>query len=321
MMRLVFLALLVHAGCLPQGEKRVQRKPLPTPNQQGGAAVSNGPGFMDSSFVSSASFVKVTATPLATTQHGEGQGRNAEIWYSANIRPLFGTATTSGVPEGTVAIKKFLTADNQVMITGMVKKGGSWQYYMGPQSPFPTTPVSSNDAQMCIGCHQSTGALTDLLPYLPHAQATSGSQGSNGANDSIQPSLQSGPGTLSASFKTNSQFVKVTKSPLAFTQHEGGQGKNANIWYSTNIQAVFGRSAVQSVPTGTVAIKEFQTPDNKTMITGMVKTSSGWQYYMGPPSPFPTTPMPASDAQMCVSCHQSTGQPTDLLPYLPRASL
>ncbi len=291
------IIILVTMGCsLEPSEKKKEKNPNPNPNSTFANAqqLGVGPGTLDPRFESNSQYIKATLSPLATTQHGEGQGRNAEIWYSSNIQSLFGQSGFGTVPEGTVAVKKFIAADNKIMVTGMVKRGSAWQYYMGPQNPFPTAPISSSEAQMCISCHQSTGAQNDLLPYLPRAQAASGFQnpsGTTGTNNPTLPFLPNGPGTMPANFKTNSQFVKVTKTALPLTQHEGGQGKNANIWYSSNIQAVFGRSTVQSVSTGTVAIKEFQTPDNKTMITGMVKTSSGWQYYMGPLSPFPTAPM------------------------------
>lgn len=287
----------------PNGKKKNNAK---TP---AATAVTNGPGFFDASFESNSSFLKVTLTPLLTTQHADGQGKNADIWYSSNIQSLFGSASASA-PEGTVAIKKFSTPDNQIMVTGMVKKNGSWQYYMGPQSQFPTAPIASMEAQMCIGCHQATGSQTDQLPYLSKAQI-SGSSSSNATP---------GPGAMDANFKISSQFVKGTQLPLPTTQHGEGKGKNAEIWYSTNIKSLFGQTSVPSVPTGTVAIKQFLTADNKTMITGMVKAGGTWQYYMGPATPFPTTPLPSSDAQMCIGCHQSTGSQTDMLPYLSKAT-
>ncbi len=296
---LFYFTFLSFLSCKTTIDTRTTRRGPNTDN----LSLGNGPGVMDPGYATSSSFLKATAQSLATTQHGEGQGKNADIWYSGNIQSLLGRSSIAPVPEGTVAIKKFLTGDNQTMITGMVKSGGSWQYFMGPENPFPTSPIPAADAQMCIGCHQSSGSQTDLLPYLPKAFVSS-------------TTLGPGPGHLDPNFKSNPQFIKGTSIPLATTQHGEGQGRNAEIWYSANIRTLFGQSSVPSVPDGTVAIKQFLDGKNQSVITGMVKTSGTWQYYMGPANQFPTSPMPSADAQMCVGCHQSTGSQTDLLPYL-----
>ena len=315
--KIILTALFALSSACNNGPSGEQKDPNQTGGVGGGSIlrVGPGPGFFDQSFETSPTFLKVTAQPLPITQHTKGQGRNADIWYSSNIQQLFGQSSVAAVPEGTVAVKKFTSPENQIMVTAMIKKSGSWQYYMGPETQFPSVPLPAAEAlTKCAGCHQSTGSRTDMLPYLAQAVAT--------GNTAINPNVggASGPGFMDPNFRQNTQqFVKATATPIPTTQHGQGQGRNAEIWYSANLRSAFGQNSLPAAGEGSVAIKQFTDPQNKTVITGMVKAGGQWQYYMGPLNQFPSTPLPAAEAQMCISCHQSIGSQTDFLPYISQA--
>lgn len=268
-----------------------------------------GPGRVDANFSSSSNYIKVTPRPIPTSQHGQGQARNAEIWYSNNLQPLFGSQRVANVPVGSVAIKTFTGGDGREMITSMVKRQDRWDYYMGPRSQIPTTPLTSQQASGCFNCHQSQGRNSDMLTYLSRAVGTSPIYGgSNGAP------------VLPANYRSSNQFVKANRRTIPTTQHAKGQGTNAEVWYSSNLRSYFGRASFTGgVPDGSIAIKEFDTPDGRT-ITSMVKRNGRWNYYVGPANNYPAhNQLSESEATAkCSNCHQSTGRSTDSLPYLPR---
>jgi hypothetical protein len=274
-----------------------------------------GPGKFSKNFRSSDEFF----TRMGQLIKGKSPHGWVRIWYSSNIRDIIGRPTFK-VPAGTVAIKKFQTADKSgyaVMIKqdpGFDDKNGDWYYEMRDETGALMQDPVPGRIKECSSCH-AAAADKDYL-----AGTTFGITPEDVADDTNTPTTTSGtkgPGGFKANFsQAGSDFFTEFKEPVAGKSPHG----KVRIWYSNNIKAVI-ESAKFTVPEGTVAIKEFDN-DGTPGVDGvavMVKKAKGydpanndWYYEIRDQWGVVQKTPAAGKTDMCISCHAAANA-TDFL--------